>query len=129
MKLRIRGNSLCMRLTRTEIAELVATGTVGDRVRLGELPEHALVYRLELSDAVTKPTTTFQASQLCVRLPEAEGREWAQNERVGIYGEESWGLKLIIEKDFKCLDPRLGDDESDAFENPNGASHAVCASA
>ena len=129
MKLRIRGNSLRLRLTRTEIAELVATGIVENQVQLGEQPGCALAYRLELSDTVTKPTTIFRASQLCIHLPSNEAKDWARNETVGICGEENWGLKLIIEKDFKCLDPRLDEDESDAFENPGGITHAGCATA
>jgi hypothetical protein len=96
-------------------------------VQLGAQPDCALVYRVELSGAAEKPEAVFQKSQICIRLPLAEAMAWAHGQSVGIYGEEPWGLKLAIEKDFKCLDPRLGEDESDAFENPNGSSHAACA--
>lgn len=126
MKLRIRGNSLRLRLTRTELAELAGTGTVVNQVQLGVFPDCALVYRMELSDEAIKPVVVFRNSQICVSLPSVQAREWARSESVGIYSEESWGLKLIVEKDFKCLDPRIGEDESDAFENPGGISHAAC---
>jgi hypothetical protein len=126
MKLRFRGNSLRLRLTRVEIAELIETGMAENRVQLGAQPECALVYRLELSDRVMTPTIHFETSKICVHLPVTEGKAWAQGDKIGIYGEEPWGLKLMIEKDFKCLDPRLGEDESDAFENPGGATHAGC---
>src|SRR5579862_1085329 len=127
MKLRIRGNSLRVRLTRSEITELVETCVIENRVQLGAQPECALVYRLELSGAVAKPETVFQQSQIRIRLPLAAAMAWAHGQGIGIYGEEAWGLKLAIEKDFKCLEPRPGEDESDAFENPNGGSHAACA--
>ena len=129
MKLRILGNSLRLRLTRTEIAELAVHGLVENRVQLGALSHCALTYRVKLSDEVAEPVVVFEDSQICVRLPAAAGKEWAQNGTVGLYGEASWGLKLSVEKDFKCLDPRLTEDESDAFENPAGTSHAPCAAA
>ena len=116
-----------VRLTRTEIAELAETSIIESRVQLGPQPDCTLIYRLELSAAVAKPETVFQKSQICIRLPIADALTWAHGKGVGIYGEEAWGLKLSIEKDFKCLDPRLDEDESDAFENPNGSSHAACA--
>src|SRR5579871_3556141 len=99
MKLRIRGNSLRVRLTRTEIADLAETGGIENRVQLGAQPDCALVYRLELSGAIATPETAFQKSQICIRLPLAEALAWARGKAVGIYGEESWGLKLAIEKD------------------------------
>ncbi len=126
MKLRIRGNSLRLRLTRTEIARLASDGFVADRVQLGAHPDCVLSYQLVLSNAVNKVIVTFQVAHLDVLLPTAEGRDWARTDKVGIYSEESWGLKLAIEKDFKCLDPRLDEDESDAFENPHGTHHAAC---
>lgn len=126
MKLRIRGNSVRVRLTRTEISELVETSSIENRVQLGAQPECALVYRLELSGAAAKPETVFQKSQICIRLPLAEAMAWAHGGAVGIYSEEAWGLKLAIEKDFKCLESRPDEDDSDAFENPNGPTHAAC---
>jgi len=127
MKLRIRGNSLRVRLTRSEIAQLAETGLIENRVQLGALPDCALVYRLELSGAAVRPETVFQKSQICIRLPRAEAMAWSKGQSIGIYSEEAWGLKLAIEKDFKCLEPRPDEDQSDAFENPNGSSHPACA--
>src|SRR5215469_9506543 len=117
MKLRIRGNSLRLRLARTESADLARLGFVEDRVQLGAKSDCTLVYRLELSSEVTKPTAVFPGAQICVRLPLAAGREWARNKSVGLYSEESWGLKLSIEKDFKCHGVRPEEDDSDGFEN------------
>ena len=116
-----------VRLTRTEIAELAGTSAIESRVQLGAQSDCGLVYRLELSGSAVKPETIFQKSQICIRLPRAEALAWAHGQSVGIYSEEAWGLKLAIEKDFKCLEPRSDEDDSDAFENPNGSSHAACA--
>lgn len=129
MKLRIRGNSLRLRVTKTEVAGLAATGFIEERTQLGTDPDSALVYRLELSETATRPTTLFRNSQIRILLPATEGRAWTGNETVGIYHEEAWGLKLAIEKDFKCLDPRRDEDESDAFEHPGGGGHIACGAA
>ena len=126
MKLRIRGNSLRLRLTKTEVADLASIGFIEERTQLGATPDSALVYRLELSETVSQPTTTFHGSCICIQLPAAEGRTWAYSNTVGVYGKEPWGLKLALEKDFKCLDPRRDEDESDAFEHPGGVAHVTC---
>lgn len=126
MKLRIPGNSLRLRLTRPEIAELLAAGFVEDRLQLGPQAESALVYRLELSDNVTAPRACFEAHCISIQLPVAAGTLWTDSEQVGIYSEEAWGLKLIIEKDFKCLDPRIDEDDSDAFDHPGNADAPRC---
>ena len=114
MKLRIRGNSLRLRLTQTEVAELVRSGRVENRTQLGQ--DRALVLRLQLSAFRVIPGIEFDGSRITVSLPEVEARAWAGENEVGIYSEEPWGLKLSVEKDFQCLDTRPNDDDSDAFD-------------
>ncbi len=53
-------------------------------------------------------------------------KAWAQNQSIGIYAQAEWGLKIAVEKDFKCLDPRRDEDETDAFENPHAGGHPAC---
>ncbi|MGC3992483.1 MAG: hypothetical protein QM796_22835 [Chthoniobacteraceae bacterium] len=116
-----------MRLTKTEIATFAATGVMEERVNFGS--DAALVYRLESRGELTTVTAIFQGAQISVQVPATEAAEWATGEKVGLYGEAGWGLKIAIEKDFKCLDPRRDEDESDAFENPHGPGHTACESA
>jgi hypothetical protein len=55
-----------------------------------------------------------------VVLPSGAARNWAEGERVGIYGSVAVGkdkLALIVEKDFACLDGS-DRDNLDAFPNP-----------
>ena len=55
-------------------------------------------------------------------LPEAEVRQWASTEQVSIAANETLDdgdlLKILVEKDFACLAPREGEDESDIFPHP-----------
>jgi hypothetical protein len=126
MKFRVRGDSLRLRLTKSEVADLVSKGFIENQIRLGAGSGCTFVYRVE-SVVTSNVAVTYQGNQLCVRVPAHEVIEWAQSEQVGIYSQESWGLRLAIEKDFKCLAPRSGEDESDAFDNPHGGDQAGCA--
>ncbi len=116
MKLRIRGNSLRLRLTQTEVAELVRAGRVEDRTQLGQDATLGLVFRLQLSAFHLVPGVEFDGGRITVSLPEARAKSWARENEVGMYGEESWGLKLSIEKDFQCLDQLPNENDSDAFD-------------
>jgi hypothetical protein len=122
MKLRIRGDSLRLRLSQAEIARLRETGEVGDRVRFGD---RSLDYVLVSAD-VQAPSARFDGDRIEVAIPHAVARSWAESEQVGIEAEQALAggdaLRLLIEKDFKCLAPRSGEDDSDAFPNPGTES-------
>jgi hypothetical protein len=57
-----------------------------------------------------------------VTIPAAEVHDWATSDRVSIYGSELLAggdsLAILVEKDFTCLQPRAGEDESDMFPHP-----------
>lgn len=134
MKMRIRGNSLRFRLTRTEAQSLAERGECEDAIQLGLQESDALRYRIECPPncelpAVVSPSGTFGSNAVTAQLPPRLTQEWAANgEQVGIYFETSWGLKVAIEKDFKCLDSNREEDESDNYEHPagSGATHPAC---
>src|SRR5882762_10292453 len=125
MKLRIRENTLRLRLTQSEVAELVVAGRVENHTQLGQDSAVGLVFRLQLSAFRLTPGVEFDGGRITVSLPEAHAKSWAQENEVGIYGEEPWGLKLSIEKDFKCLDERSNENDSDAFDRALFASAGI----
>lgn len=125
MKLRIRGNSLRLRLTQSEVAELVRVGGVENRTQLGQDATVGLVFRLQVSSCRLAPGVEFDGGRITVSLPEAQAKSWALENEVGIYGEEPWGLKLSVEKDFQCLDQRPNENDSDAFDRTLFASGAA----
>lgn len=122
MKLRIRGDSLRLRLSQAEIARLRETGEVGDRIRFGDRP---LDYVLVSAD-VEAPRARFDGDRIEVAVPHGVARRWVESEQVGIEAEQALAdgavLRLLIEKDFQCLAPRVGEDDSDAFPNPDAES-------
>jgi hypothetical protein len=120
MKLRIRDNSIRLRLTQTEVASIRSDGIVGGRVTFAG--GSRLIYCLESSPACVDPAARFDNGELLVRLPETVVTKWADTNEVSIEAtqvlDDGGHLSILIEKDFACLTPREGEDESDLFPNP-----------
>lgn len=127
MKLRLRGQSLRLRLTRGEVSQLVSKGRIEENVQVGPAVSEGLVYRLEVSDSGGEVTASFRQNQIIIAVPSESARDWALGSEVGIYGKAPWGLTFAIEKDFKCLEHRPNEDDTDAFEHPTGVAGAGCA--
>jgi len=124
MKLRIRDNSIRLRLSQTEVDLMGKDGLVSARVRFADGAE--LVYSLESSPACVDPVAKFENGSLSVRLPESTVTDWASSEQVSISAEQGLDtggyLQILIEKDFACLAPREGEDDSDMFPNPQSGT-------
>jgi hypothetical protein len=119
LKLRIQDNSIRLRLTRSEVDALDADGSVTASV---SFPDGArLEYSLETSSLTGQPRAQFSTDRLVVQVPQATARQWAATEEVSITGAqplEDGELSLLIEKDFACLTPREGEDDSEMFPHP-----------
>ena len=120
MKLRVLDNSIRLRLTRTEV-ELVRTdGLVRGRVPLAG--GNNFDYVLESSPATIKPEAHISNNVLTVRIPEAEILSWSGSDDVSIAATQELAdgveLGILVEKDFACLAPREGEDESDMYPHP-----------
>ena len=113
MKLRIKGNTIRLRLTRTEVAEIGEGREVREVTEFN--PTSVFVYSLQASnsDAVE---ANFSNNRLQINIPHELSKAWAVSNDVGIEAEQQQ-LKIIIEKDFACLSPR-GEEDSDTFEHP-----------
>jgi hypothetical protein len=126
MKLRIRGNSIRLRLTKSEVEQLGQAGAVEDAVAFG--PASA-GFRYELRTTAELDTTraAFENSCLSILIPVGDAENWIGSERIGIEAMQPVGsdefLRILVEKDFACLAEREGEDESDAFPNPIAAAN------
>ncbi len=123
MKLRIRDNSVRMRLTRGEVEALRDDGVVSACTAFPG--GRQLRYQVESSPASVNPGATLSDNTVTVRLPEVTVLAWANSEQVSISGEQQHKngevLAILVEKDFACLAPREGEDESDMFPHPAAA--------
>ena len=124
MKLRIRDNSVRVRLTRGEVDALRDKGVVS--ARTGFPGGHDFQYLVESSPASVNLSAFFSGNVVTVRLPETTVLAWANSEQVSIAGEQRLDdgeqLMILVEKDFACLAPREGEDESDMFAHPEAES-------
>jgi len=127
VKLRIRDNSIRLRLTQGEVDTLHTNGVVS--ARTGFPGAREFQYVVESSPAVVKPGAFLSDCVMTVRLPEMTVLTWATTEQVSIKGEQllqdGESVRILVEKDFNCLAPREGEDESDMFPHP-GADSAAC---
>ncbi len=118
MKLRIRGNSIRLRLEQQEVRQLAHTGVVEEIVSFPASASFKYSLRLHQSDQFE---ARFEQGTIAVFVPNEKGKTWAASDDVGIYAEipsGDAGLKIAIEKDFQCLHKRPDEDESDMFVNP-----------
>lgn len=116
MKLRLLDDSLRLRLTRSEVARLAATGRV-DAVTA--LPTGSIAYRVETADRFG---ASLDDGRLVVTVPRQATADWAAaDDPVGLYADlphRSGTLRLAVEKDFACLIPRPDADPADHYPNP-----------
>jgi hypothetical protein len=127
MKLRIRGDSLRLRVVRSELDELVRTGAVADEI--GFPGGRSLAYRLHVQPG-TNWSAALDERGISVGLPKGEAERWFRPDQVGCNAEvalsEGRVLSLLIEKDFPCLVERPGEDDSDAFPRPADEPARTC---
>ncbi|MEL7059217.1 MAG: hypothetical protein AAGN46_04225 [Acidobacteriota bacterium] len=123
MKLRMQGQSLRLRLRPAEVEALAERGRVDERIVFGPEPNEALTYALEVDEAAASLTLRHAPGSLTVLVPLEQAAVWASSDQVGFEGEVDVGdeepLRLLVEKDWQCLEPRPGEDESDLYPHPN----------
>ena len=125
MKIRIRDNSIRLRLEWIEVDLMRDKGVVSSHTSFPG--GRQFTYRIESSPASVNPAALFSDNTITVRLPETIVLAWATTEQVSIHGEQVLDdgekLTILVEKDFACLAPRVGEDESNMFEHPEKGSN------
>jgi hypothetical protein len=120
MKLRIRQNSLRLRLNRSDVEQFRKTGFCAESIQFG--PGSQLTYTLETSQHWTVMDTRYDHDCIRVLLPLRMAQDWADSDQVSLslQHSDSSGPSLLIEKDFQCLncDDRNPSEDADSFPNP-----------
>ena len=122
MKIRIKGNTVRLRLTKTEVENFGKDGVVEENTQFE--PDSALTYSLKKADC-SELEASFSGGNIEVRVPQNMATEWVNTEKVGMgsHNESDKTLQILIEKDFACLAERVGEDESDMFPHPEEDTH------
>jgi hypothetical protein len=122
MKLRIKGNSLRLRISRSEVVRLLAGDCLEETIRFAAELSAKFTYALQLEPSLSMPTVQYTESRVAILIPADQANVWGVTDQVGIAEDISLGalgsLALLIEKDFACLD-RSDEDNQDTFANPN----------
>jgi hypothetical protein len=126
MKLRIKENSMRLRISPSDLKRLLTTGRIEEVIYFGPEPDAKLTYAVEQAASNGEITVRYRPQEVTVVLPTENIRKWAQGDEVGIYGAFNAGRKQLdwaIEKDFACLDREEGNE--DTFANPQKSTQ-VC---
>ena len=122
MKLRLRGNSIRLRLKRGEVGRLAAGKTLVEET---QLPGSTLSYSLCLSDN-DDMLASFDNGSIAISMPKEIIPEWADTDLVSLYSvitlPDDSQLVVLVEKDFSCLEPghhRDCDDDADTYPHPS----------
>jgi hypothetical protein len=121
MKLRINQQSIRLRLSQNDIANLRLNSTVSVPLFWGMEEDDLLVYKLSIVEEGVSQVK-IKAEEINIMILKNAIENWLKNDEVVSFECSfptlSHPLKVLIERDFKCLTPR-NENEGDLFENPN----------
>ncbi|MDR3681051.1 MAG: hypothetical protein P4L41_13885 [Flavipsychrobacter sp.] len=119
MKIRIKGNSIRLRLTRPEVDQLALTGSLEERT---EFADTTFTYALEQRDNIDNLSADMMGTKMTMYIPAVLAVDWTNNNIVSfnntIATTNGKQLMLLLEKDFKCIDSEIVEDQSDNYDNP-----------
>ena len=122
MKIRIRGNSVRFRLTKSEVAQLCQEKFIAEETNFSNLN---FSYAVKVSDSKNLEVN-FSNNQILLQIPEKLLQGWDTNSKVGfshsVPSSNNKIIDLLLEKDFTCLEDR-GEDESNNYPNPKSLTH------
>jgi hypothetical protein len=125
MKLRIKGNSLRLRVSRSEVTRLLAGDCLQETIYFAPELSAKFTYALRQEASLSRAAVQYTESKVVVLMPADQAIAWGLTDQVGIAENISLGslgsLGLLIEKDFACLD-RSEEDNEDTFPNPNAGA-------
>ncbi|MEL7024417.1 MAG: hypothetical protein AAGL69_11785 [Pseudomonadota bacterium] len=119
MKLRLLGNTIRLRLTRSEVARVAAGETVIETTRISA--NNKFEYALG-PGAVDGVQVRLDEHRLTVLAPAEDLKQWGAGDRVALAEPQATEPRILVEKDFACLTPREGEDDVDTFEHPRAGT-------
>lgn len=128
MKLRVKNNSVRLRLTQVEVAHFNDSGRVEEAIEFGVEPHQRFVYAIESGAETETVRAILGNNRITIFVPKQQADEWTNTAQIGIENEQTIGggktLRLLVEKDFACLEPRADETDADTFPHP--PENTVC---
>lgn len=119
MKIRIKGDSIRLRLTKKEVDTLVQFGKVSENTQFSF--NKSFTYSI-VSSPIDDIKAVINEQSITIHISKNKLIDWDINDIIGfnhtVENGNKDGLYLLIEKDFKCLTPRERENEEDHYENP-----------
>ena len=104
MKLRIRANSIRLRLGRSEVSQMLATGIVLESTTFDPARDQRLEYAVVSAAECTAVSAAFENGRVLVSVPHDLVVTWGTTDQVGITGtqvnSDGGTLRILVEKDF-----------------------------
>jgi hypothetical protein len=113
MKLRIEGNSIRLRVKKSDLEKLKIDGIVRESVAF--LKGFHFYYELKTDDKIKTIEASFSSGTIAVSIPLSMSDIWIDTEQVGIENTAENGFYVLIEKDFPCK-TRVNEDKNDLFQ-------------
>jgi len=77
---------------------------------------------LQRSDSLQELSAEYSNNKMTVYMPKVYAEKWEETNEVGYSNKlvfnDGKELFILVEKDFKCIDGEVLEDQSDNFDNP-----------
>jgi hypothetical protein len=91
MKLRIKGDSLRVRVSRSEVARLLAGDCLEETIHFAPEASAKFTYALRQEPSVSRSTIQHTENRVTILIPANQANAWGVTEQVGIADEISLG--------------------------------------
>ena len=123
MKLRLEGNSIRLRVRKSDINALQKNAVISETLTFPN--GNVFQYQLQINNASLDIDSQLISNILTINLPLSIAADWMQTDAVGLEKMLPNGLFILIEKDFPCTD-RPWEDTSDTFFELVNEKEIVC---
>jgi hypothetical protein len=123
MKLRIRSNTVRVRLSRKDLTELLERGRVVDVLRFGPGSTHTFTFAVVVGTAPAGyPQANYASGLLVIIIDRGDATALSEGNRVSFDHEqvvEGGTVRVILEKDFTSLERPVLDEMDETWAAPN----------
>ena len=120
MKLRIKGDTVRLRLTKGEVEALGKEGIIKESVHFSLQEDQQFHYVLSIVPDDKTVSIEFINNTINVKVPKETAKHWITTDEVGFEANvvgEGRCIHVLVEKDFQCLH-RDNTEEPDNYANP-----------